>query len=144
MMVHLSPCGGRYWWSELGLWVARAWRSIDLKSPTYLSPTRSSMCSWFRWLSSSHSVIGSFNGALSTVPVHDLGTTVIKEVLQRAKVAPEEVSEVIFGHVLTAGKSSVAQDSSGSLETKAFICTHTTTLITTTTTVHCFAWSSLC
>ncbi|EDL02030.1 mCG16687, isoform CRA_b [Mus musculus] len=32
-----------------------------------------------------------------------MGTTVIKEVLQRAKVAPEEVSEVIFGHVLTAG-----------------------------------------
>ena len=75
-----------------------------------------------------HSIVGSFNGALSTVPVHEMGTTVIKEVLQRAKVAPEEVSEVIFGHVLTAGNSSVAQDRSGSLET-AFIymcvCTHT-------------------
>ncbi|KAJ1058827.1 hypothetical protein K5549_020006, partial [Capra hircus] len=49
------------------------------------------------------SVLGSFNGALSTVPVHDLGSTVIREVLKRAAVAPEEVSEVIFGHVLAAG-----------------------------------------
>ncbi|XP_028628593.1 acetyl-CoA acetyltransferase, cytosolic-like [Grammomys surdaster] len=54
-------------------------------------------------VSAVRTAIGSFNGALSTVPVHDLGTTVIKEVLQRAKVAPEEVSEVIFGHVLAAG-----------------------------------------
>ncbi|XP_031207492.1 acetyl-CoA acetyltransferase, cytosolic [Mastomys coucha] len=54
-------------------------------------------------VSAARTAVGSFNGALSTVPVHDLGTTVIKEVLQRAKVAPEEVSEVIFGHVLTAG-----------------------------------------
>lgn len=48
-------------------------------------------------------IIGSFSGALSTVPVHDLGSTVIREVLKRAAVAPEEVSEVIFGHVLAAG-----------------------------------------
>lgn len=47
--------------------------------------------------------LGSFNGALSTVPVHDLGSAVIKEVLKRAAVSPEEVSEVIFGHVLAAG-----------------------------------------
>ena len=53
------------------------------------------------------SVLGSFNGALSTVPVHDLGSTVIREVLKRAAVAPEEVSEVIFGHVLAAGNSTV-------------------------------------
>lgn len=53
------------------------------------------------------SVLGSFNGALSTVPVHDLGSTVIKEALKRAAVAPEEVSEVVFGHVLAAGTSSV-------------------------------------
>lgn len=53
------------------------------------------------------SVLGSFNGALSTVPVHDLGSTVIREVLKRASVAPEEVSEVIFGHVLAAGNSTV-------------------------------------
>ncbi|XP_036104413.1 acetyl-CoA acetyltransferase, cytosolic [Molossus molossus] len=54
-------------------------------------------------VSAARTAIGSFNGALSTVPVHDLGSAVIKEVLKRAAVAPEEVSEVVFGHVLTAG-----------------------------------------
>ncbi|XP_029452558.1 acetyl-CoA acetyltransferase, cytosolic [Rhinatrema bivittatum] len=47
--------------------------------------------------------IGSFNGALAALPAHELGSAVITEVLKRARVAPEEVSEVIFGHVLTAG-----------------------------------------
>ncbi|KAB1275632.1 Acetyl-CoA acetyltransferase; cytosolic [Camelus dromedarius] len=54
-------------------------------------------------VSAVRTAIGSFNGALSSVPVHDLGSTVIREVLKRAAVAPEEVSEVIFGHVLAAG-----------------------------------------
>lgn len=56
------------------------------------------------------SVLGSFNGALSTVPVHDLGSAVIKEVLKRAAVAPGEVSEVVFGHVLAAGTFSVTPE----------------------------------
>ncbi|XP_069343850.1 acetyl-CoA acetyltransferase, cytosolic [Eulemur rufifrons] len=54
-------------------------------------------------VSAARTVVGSFNGALATVPVQDLGSTVIKEVLKRATVAPEDVSEVIFGHVLAAG-----------------------------------------
>uniref|UniRef100_A0A672YXF6 Acetyl-CoA acetyltransferase 2 n=1 Tax=Sphaeramia orbicularis TaxID=375764 RepID=A0A672YXF6_9TELE len=49
-------------------------------------------------------VIGSLNGALSTVPLHDLGSVVIKDILKRAEIKPEEVSEVIMGHVLTAGQ----------------------------------------
>ena len=48
--------------------------------------------------------VGSFNGAFTTLPVHELASTVIKEVLQRAGVTPDQVSEVIMGHVLTAGK----------------------------------------
>uniref|UniRef100_A0A8C5PA79 Acetyl-CoA acetyltransferase 2 n=1 Tax=Leptobrachium leishanense TaxID=445787 RepID=A0A8C5PA79_9ANUR len=47
--------------------------------------------------------IGSFNGSLSNISVHELASVVIKEVLKRANVQPTEVSEVIFGHVLTAG-----------------------------------------
>lgn len=47
---------------------------------------------------------GSFNGVLSTVPLQELGAVAIKEVLKRAQVNPEEVSQVIMGHVLTAGK----------------------------------------
>jgi acetyl-CoA C-acetyltransferase len=46
--------------------------------------------------------VGSFNGSLSGVPAHYLGATAIREALQRAKVAPEEVSEVILGQILTA------------------------------------------
>ncbi|XP_016391580.1 acetyl-CoA acetyltransferase, cytosolic-like [Sinocyclocheilus rhinocerous] len=54
-------------------------------------------------VSAARTPIGSFNGTLSSVPLHDLGTLVIKDVLKRANVKPEEVSEVIMGHVLTAG-----------------------------------------
>ena len=48
--------------------------------------------------------VGSFNGALSSVPAHDLGATVIKAALEQAKVKGEEVSEVIMGQVLAAGQ----------------------------------------
>ncbi len=46
--------------------------------------------------------IGSFGGAFSNVPAHDLGATVIKTVLADAKVDAAEVDEVIMGQVLTA------------------------------------------
>ena len=46
---------------------------------------------------------GSFNGSLSTIPAHDLGSTCIKEALSRACIGAELVSEVILGQVLTAG-----------------------------------------
>lgn len=48
---------------------------------------------------------GSLNGVLSTVPLRVLCSVVIKDVLKRAGVSPEEVSEVIMGHVLTAGET---------------------------------------
>ncbi|XP_050805754.1 acetyl-CoA acetyltransferase, cytosolic [Gopherus flavomarginatus] len=54
-------------------------------------------------VSAARTPVGSFNGALSTLHAHELGSVVIKEVLKRANVNPEEVSEVIFGQVLTAG-----------------------------------------
>ena len=47
--------------------------------------------------------VGAFNGGLSTVPASYLGEVAIKEVMRRAKVDPEEVSEVIMGQILTAG-----------------------------------------
>ncbi|XP_066467437.1 acetyl-CoA acetyltransferase, cytosolic [Tiliqua scincoides] len=47
--------------------------------------------------------VGSFNGALSALHAHELASVAIKEVLKRTKISPEEVSEVIFGQVLTAG-----------------------------------------
>src|SRR5690242_19640538 len=45
---------------------------------------------------------GGFNGSLSTLPAHKLGEIVIKELLQRTKVASTEISEVILGQILTA------------------------------------------
>jgi acetyl-CoA C-acetyltransferase len=48
--------------------------------------------------------VGSFIGALSNVPASDLGKVVIGQAIERAKVAPADVSEVIFGQILTAGQ----------------------------------------
>ncbi len=47
--------------------------------------------------------IGSFGGALSTVPASTLGAKVIAALLERAGVEPDRISEVILGQVLTAG-----------------------------------------
>src|SRR3977135_3605534 len=46
--------------------------------------------------------IGKFGGSLAKMPASDLGALVIRKVLERAGVAPEQVSEVILGQVLTA------------------------------------------
>ncbi|CAO3408709.1 acetyl-CoA C-acetyltransferase [Azospirillum largimobile] len=48
--------------------------------------------------------IGSFNGALASVPAHELGAAAIREALSRAHTDAAEVSEVILGQVLTAGQ----------------------------------------
>jgi acetyl-CoA C-acetyltransferase len=47
--------------------------------------------------------IGTFNGALAGLPAHKLGQVAITEAMKRAKVAAGDVSEVVFGQVLTAG-----------------------------------------
>ena len=48
--------------------------------------------------------VGSFLGAFASTPAHELGRTAIEAALAQAGVAPEEVSEVILGQVLTAGQ----------------------------------------
>jgi acetyl-CoA C-acetyltransferase len=48
--------------------------------------------------------IGAFNGALGTVPAHELGKVVIKAAIDRAGVEATRVSEVIMGQILTAGQ----------------------------------------
>ena len=47
--------------------------------------------------------IGKFGGTLAKMPATELGALVIRQVLARAGVAPEQVSEVIMGQVLAAG-----------------------------------------
>jgi acetyl-CoA C-acetyltransferase len=48
--------------------------------------------------------VGAFNGALAGLPAHELGKVAISAALQRAKVEPGSVSEVIMGQILTAGQ----------------------------------------
>jgi acetyl-CoA C-acetyltransferase len=48
--------------------------------------------------------IGAFNGALGTVPAHELGKVAIKAAIDRAGVEATRVSEVIMGQILTAGQ----------------------------------------
>lgn len=48
--------------------------------------------------------VGAFNGAFANTPAHDLGATVIKGVLERARLEGGDVDELIFGQVLTAGQ----------------------------------------
>ncbi len=47
--------------------------------------------------------MGSFNGALSSVPAPKLGAVAIKAALEQAGISPEMVEEVIMGNVLQAG-----------------------------------------
>ena len=55
-------------------------------------------------VSAARTPVGSFNGAFANVPAHELGATAIKAALERARVKPEEVDEVILGQILSAGE----------------------------------------
>src|ERR1700736_878303 len=54
-------------------------------------------------VSAARTPVGAFNGALATLPAHELGKVVIKAVLERARVEAGDVSEVILGQILAAG-----------------------------------------
>jgi acetyl-CoA C-acetyltransferase len=53
-------------------------------------------------VSAARTPVGSFLGALSSLPASKLGEVAIRAALERAGVKPEEVDEVILGHVLQA------------------------------------------
>ena len=53
--------------------------------------------------SAARTPVGAFNGALASLPAHELGKVVIKAALERARVEAGEVSEVILGQILAAG-----------------------------------------
>lgn len=54
-------------------------------------------------VAATRTAIGSFQGALATVPAVDLGAAVIKQLLEQTGLDPSQVDEVILGQVLTAG-----------------------------------------
>lgn len=49
------------------------------------------------------SAIGTFQGDLANIPATELGSQVIRQLLERHRIAPELIDEVILGQVLTAG-----------------------------------------
>ena len=55
-------------------------------------------------VSAVRTAIGSYGGTLANFPAHQLGTIVIKNALEKAKVEPKLVDEVIMGNILQAGQ----------------------------------------
>ena len=47
--------------------------------------------------------IGSFRGSLKDFQAHELGSIVVKEVMKKSQIKPEDVDELIMGQVLTGG-----------------------------------------
>lgn len=54
-------------------------------------------------VSAARTPIGSFQGALSSIPAPKLGAVTIQAALERAKLAPGDVEEVFMGNVVGAG-----------------------------------------
>src|SRR3954465_4115335 len=47
--------------------------------------------------------VGSFSGALASLPAHELGKIAIQAAIEKAGIAPADVDEVVMGQVLQAG-----------------------------------------
>ena len=54
--------------------------------------------------SAARTAVGSFGGSFANIPAHDLGSAVLKEVVERSGIDKSEVSETIMGQVLAAGQ----------------------------------------
>ena len=53
-------------------------------------------------LSASRTPIGTYKGALKNTKAHQLGSIVIKDVLKKTNLEPDQIDEVIIGQVLTS------------------------------------------
>ena len=49
--------------------------------------------------------IGRYGGALKDVPAADLASTVVKELVRRTKIAPEDIDDMIFGQCYPNGEA---------------------------------------
>jgi acetyl-CoA C-acetyltransferase len=54
-------------------------------------------------VSAARTPVGSFNGALASLPAHELGKIAIQAAVARAGIAAADVDEVVMGQVLQAG-----------------------------------------
>jgi len=81
-------------------------------------------------VSAKRTAIGKFLGGLSAVSPKDMGATVVKAVLEDAKVKPDQVSELICGNVLGAG---LGQNIGRTIALEAgipeTICAHSTNMV---------------
>ncbi len=55
-------------------------------------------------VSATRTPVGTFNGAFANTPAHELGAIVMKAAMEKAGVSGDDVNEVVFGQVLTAGQ----------------------------------------
>jgi acetyl-CoA C-acetyltransferase len=55
-------------------------------------------------VSAARTPVGSFNGAFGALPAHKLGEVAVRAAMQRAKLDPGDVDEVILGQILAAGE----------------------------------------
>ena len=49
--------------------------------------------------------VGGFGGALKSLKMEDLGTTIIKALVERSGIDPERIDDVIFGHAYGSGEA---------------------------------------
>jgi acetyl-CoA C-acetyltransferase len=54
-------------------------------------------------VAATRTAVGKFGGTLAKTPAPELGAAVVAELLKRAKLSGEQINELIFGQVLTAG-----------------------------------------
>jgi acetyl-CoA C-acetyltransferase len=54
-------------------------------------------------VSAARTALGKFNGSLAKISAPDLGATVVRAAIERAKVDPALISDVVMGNILTAG-----------------------------------------
>ena len=54
-------------------------------------------------VAAARTAVGKFGGTLAKTPAPDLGAAVVQALLERAKLSGDQINELIFGQVLTAG-----------------------------------------
>ncbi len=64
-------------------------------------------------LSAARTPIGKFQGLLSNVPAPKLGAVAVKAAVERAKIDPKDIEEVIMGNVVQAGEGQAPARQSG-------------------------------
>ena len=64
-------------------------------------------------LSAARTPIGKFQGALSNIPAPQLGAIAVKAAVERAKIDPREIEEIIMGNVVQAGEGQAPARQSG-------------------------------